>query len=121
GTSLPLRIEAASWLGKPVFFKMVGPWTKPSREQTPTASQHAQIICLLVLGIALLIIPAWLAWRNVARGKADWRGAWRLGVTLFSAYMLLWVFWGHFTAQAAMFGQFAMALATSLFDGALVG
>ncbi len=121
GTSIPLRIEAASWLGKPVFFKLVGPWTKPSSEHTPTANEHAQTIFLLVLGIMLLIIPAWLAWRNIARGKADRRGAWRLGVTLFCAYMLLWFFWGHFTAQAEMFGQFAMALATSLFNGALIG
>jgi serine/threonine-protein kinase len=34
--------------------------------------------------------------------------------------MLLWVFAGHFTAETAMFGQFAMALATSLFNAAVI-
>jgi predicted Ser/Thr protein kinase len=120
GTSIPLRVEAASWLGKPVFFKLVGPWTKPSSEQMPTAKERARMIFLLILALMLLLIPAWLAWRNIARGKADQRGALRLGAGLFCVYMLLWIFEGHFTAQAAMLGQFAMALATSLFDAALI-
>jgi serine/threonine-protein kinase len=120
GTSIPLRVEAASWMGKPVFFKLVGPWTKPSSEHMPTASERARSIFLLVSGITLLIVPAWLARRNIARGKADQRGALRLGMALFCAYMLLWIFAGHFTAQAAMFGQFALALATSLFSAAVI-
>jgi len=120
GTSIPLRVEGASWLGKPVFFKLVGPWTKPSNEHMPTPRERARSIFLLILGSTLLIVPAWLAWRNIARGKADRRGALRLGVVLFCAFMLLWMFAGHFTAQAAMFGQFAMALAASLFDAAVI-
>jgi len=119
GTSTPLRVEAASWMGKPVFFKLVGPWTKPSSEHLPTTSERARSILLLVIATALLIVPAWLAWRNIARGKADQRGALRLGIALFCVYMLLWLFAGHFTLEAAMFGQFALALATSLFNAAL--
>jgi hypothetical protein len=120
GTSIPLRVEAASWMGKPVFFKLVGPWTKPSSEHMPTANERARGLFLLVIGLVLLIVPAWLARRNIARGKADQRGALRLGIALFCCYMLLWVFAGHFTAEAAMFGQFAMALATSLFSAAVI-
>jgi hypothetical protein len=121
GTSIPLRVEAAAWLGKPVFFKLVGPWTKPWSEHMPTTRERARSIFLLILATTLVIVPAWLAWRNIKRGKADRRGALRLGIALFCAYMLLWISYGHFTAQAAMMGQFAMALATSLFNGALIG
>jgi serine/threonine-protein kinase len=120
GTDIPLRVEAASWLGKPVFFKLVGPWTTPSSERMRTATERARMISLLVLALVLLLVPAWLAWRNIARGKADQRGALRLGAGLFSVYMLLWIFQGHFTAEIAMLGEFAMAIATSLFDAALV-
>ncbi len=120
GTDVPLRVEAASWLGKPVFFKLVGPWTKPSSERMPTEKERARMLALLVLGMVLLVVPAWLAWRNIARGKADQRGALRFGAALFCVYLLLWIFQGHFTADAAMFGQFAMAIATSLFNAALV-
>src|SRR5882757_2779753 len=31
GTMRSLRIEAASWRGKPVFFSLIGEWTKPQR------------------------------------------------------------------------------------------
>lgn len=120
GTSIPLRVEAASWLGKPVFFKLAGPWTKPSSEQSESARARARSTFLLVLGLTLLIVPAWLAWRNIARGKADRRGAMRLGVAFFAITMLVWIFAGHFTAQPAMFGQFAAALAASLFNAALM-
>ena len=30
-TNWPLRVEAASWRGQPVFFSLVGEWTKPQR------------------------------------------------------------------------------------------
>jgi tRNA A-37 threonylcarbamoyl transferase component Bud32 len=120
GTSLPLRVEAASWLGKPVFFKLVGPWTKPSSEQSQSTSERARIAFLLVLALILLIVPAWVAWQNMARGKADRRGALRLGAAFFLVTMVVWIFAGHFTAQPAMFGQLASALAASLFNAAMV-
>jgi serine/threonine-protein kinase len=119
GTSIPLRVEAASWLGKPVSFRLVGPWTKPSSEQSKTASERARVVFLLVIGTVLLFVPALLAWRNIARGKADQRGALCLGIAFFCVNMLVWIFAGHFTAQPAMFGQFASALAAALFNGAM--
>jgi hypothetical protein len=120
GTTISLRVEAASWLGKPVFFKLVGPWTKPSSEQSESSRERARTIFLLVLALTLLIVPAWLAWRNIARGKADRRGALRLGAALFCVSMVVWIFAGHFTARPAMFGQLASALAASLFNAAVV-
>jgi tRNA A-37 threonylcarbamoyl transferase component Bud32 len=120
GTSIPLRVEAASWLGKPVLFRLVGPWAKPSSEQSKTTTEQTRTIFLLTLAMVLLIVPAWLAWRNIARGKADRRGALRLGFALFCVEMLLWIFAGHFTAQPEMLGQFATAVAAALFNAAMV-
>jgi serine/threonine-protein kinase len=70
--------------------------------------------------MTILMVPAWLAWRNIARGKADRRGAFRLGGGIFCAYMLLWIFRGHFTGSVGLFGLLAMALATSLFNAAVI-
>ena len=33
GSDFPLRIEAAAWRGKPVFFDLIGPWSPPRRSQ----------------------------------------------------------------------------------------
>ena len=119
GTSIPLRVEAAAWLGKPVFFKLAGPWTKPSDDHTFTAGEKAQIVILLTMGILILIVPAWLAWRNLARGRADRRGALRLGVAVFCAYFLLWILRGHFAADIGLFGLLVGALSSCLFSAAL--
>src|SRR4029077_8483835 len=55
GSARPLHIEAAARRGKPVYFALTGPWTKPARmkqaDQTP-ANKLSQIIGL---SIALLI------------------------------------------------------------------
>jgi hypothetical protein len=120
GTSVPLRVEAAAWFGKPVFFKLIGPWVKPSDERSISSSERTRLVILLIIGILILFVPAWLAWRNIAGGKADRRGASRLGGAVFCAYLLLWFFGGHFTASFGTFGLFAMALATSLFNAALI-
>jgi hypothetical protein len=32
---LALRVEAASWRGKPAFFRVIGPWSKPERTPQP--------------------------------------------------------------------------------------
>src|SRR3984957_1184516 len=39
----PIRVEAASWRGKPVYFEIVGRWTEPTRMQEThaTGSQRA--------------------------------------------------------------------------------
>jgi serine/threonine-protein kinase len=120
GTSYSLRVEAASWLGKPVFFRLVGPWSKPPGTSTISASERVKMYILLAFGFLIFLVPGWLAWRNIARGKADRRGALRLGVGIFCAYFLLWLFRGHFPATAGLFGLFVMALATSLFNAAMV-
>jgi serine/threonine-protein kinase len=120
GTSIPLHLEAAAWQGKPVFFTRVGPWTKPSSEEMFSASLKARIAFLLVIGIVILIVPGWLAWRNINRGKADRRGALRLSGAVFCAQMLLWFFRGHFVAALGLYGLLVEALATSLFIAAIV-
>jgi serine/threonine-protein kinase len=36
---IPTRIEAAAFRGKPVYFEMIGPWTRPERMQAYQASR----------------------------------------------------------------------------------
>ena len=39
---VPMRIEAAAYRGKPVYFELIGPWTRPERMQPyqPTAGER---------------------------------------------------------------------------------
>jgi len=41
--NIPMRIVAAAYQGKPVYFELIGPWTRPSRMQPYqyTAGEYA--------------------------------------------------------------------------------
>jgi serine/threonine-protein kinase len=120
GTSYPLRIEAASWLGKPVLFKLVGPWTKPGGAQMLTSGEKARILILMSCGTMIFLVPGWLAWRNIRRGKEDRLGAFRLALGMFCAQLLIWILRGHFVAALGEFALFVLALSAALFNAALV-
>ncbi len=122
GTKWPLRVEAAALHGMPVFFSMVGPWTKPDRmreQHAQSGPQRAEIIMLTVL-FSLLCGAAYMARRNFKRGKADRRGALRLGTFTFLAHLVLWVFQGHHVLSASLLGLFVMAVSTALFNAGVV-
>ena len=78
GSSIPLRIEAAGWRGRPVYFEMIGPWTRPSRQSISTSSELSA--AFVVLAVLLLLLGVFLAWRHYRLGKSDQQGAFRLAV-----------------------------------------
>jgi hypothetical protein len=89
GSDMPTRITAAAFDGKPVYFDIgvVEPRHRVSNgdQASPTHSRlTSDPTILIVLGIATLLGAALLARYHVRRGQADRRGAWRLGVYVFS-------------------------------------
>ncbi|HUB33683.1 MAG TPA: serine/threonine-protein kinase, partial [Bryobacteraceae bacterium] len=46
--NVPLRIEAASWQGRPVSFETIGPWSKPERMQNPQMAPGVLFLQALV-------------------------------------------------------------------------
>jgi serine/threonine protein kinase len=82
-TAANLRIEAAAWRGRPVFFHIVGPWTVPGR-MTPPGNNTGNSIPLLVIIYIVIISACVLGWHNFRSGKADRRGATRLSVIFFA-------------------------------------
>ncbi len=91
---IPLRIEAAAYRGKPVYFDTVGPWTRPSRMQAfqPTTGQRIQIAIGLSLVLSILLGAILLARYNVRQGRGDRRGALRVALFIFVVSVLGWVF-----------------------------
>lgn len=112
GPPNPVRVEAAAWRGKPIYFQIVGPWTRPERMQSfmLTASIKAFAITGLVLMGLLLVAAILLARHNTRRGRGDRRGAQRLAGFSACMFMLIWIFGG---SHVAGFGELV------LFVGAL--
>jgi serine/threonine-protein kinase len=84
---IPMRIEAASWRGRPVFFRLIGPWSKPERLQPFSDVPFGA----LVFGSALIValgLGVFLAWRNFRAKRGDIRGANRVAAFVFASAWL---------------------------------
>ena len=83
----PLRVEAASYRGRPVAFKLVAPWTKPYRMEPYLTDPGLKRLLMFIFAVfvSLLGAGAWLARRNFRVGRGDRRGASKLAAFVFAA------------------------------------
>jgi serine/threonine-protein kinase len=124
GSTRPLRVEAAAWHGKPVFFAMFGDWNKPWRMVAPSSDDDSRNRISQIIGLLLaatgLGCGALLARRNYREGRADREGAFRLAVVMFVLDFLLVLCRSHFAADLEMFGVLVLTIASGLFVGGAV-
>ena len=124
GTNRPLRVEAAAWHGRPVFFAMIGDWNKPWRMVPPKtreeARNHAAAIVGVGLLITLLVCGGLLARRNYRRGRGDRDGAFRLAIVLLVLQVILWLCRSHLVAGLQTFGLFMLSISSGLLWGAVM-
>jgi serine/threonine-protein kinase len=90
---IPIRIEAAAYRGRPVWFKVVQPWTRPERMEPMPRSTGRRIANYVAFGLMVLLVGvgAVLARRNLVLGRGDRRGAFRLGAGLVALGMGVWL------------------------------
>ncbi|HUD98942.1 MAG TPA: serine/threonine-protein kinase [Bryobacteraceae bacterium] len=122
GRQDPVRVEAAAWRGKPIYFQIVGPWTRPARMQkfTSGASLMALAIAGLTVSGLLLVAAVLMARHNTRRGRGDQRGALRLAAFTACIYMLIWGFGGSHVAGFGELVLFFGALSCALLLAAAV-
>ena len=119
-TSGDLRIEAAAFRGRIVWFSVVPPW-RAAREATPAPAAAADRVRGLLQGSLVVIgilAGVFFARRNLALGRSDRRGASR-----FAAVFSTLGFVAQLLTFTNVMGSFAHAMATlglQLFSGALV-
>ena len=84
GTARPLRVEAAAFQGKPVFFSLIGDWTKPERMKSTekksvgaagqTRLSDCRVLCRCWR--APCFLRAGTTARDAATGRARFAWAW---------------------------------------------
>ena len=106
--NIPLRIEAAAWRARPVYFQLIAPWTRPGRleaYQLPTGQRIQQVILLSLL-FSLVFGTVLLARYNHQRGRGDRRGAFRLAAFVFTISLLAWLFFASHVPTGAEVASF---------------
>src|SRR6185503_17961479 len=75
---VPIRIEAAAARGRPVYFEIVAPWTRPSNEDVVPGNTSGERVGLVMRSFVtplVIAIAMVLALRNLRLGRGDRRGA----------------------------------------------
>jgi hypothetical protein len=97
---LGVRVEAAAYEGRPVFFELIDAWDE-SPERGPYAEGAKERVLsaiLLTVFITVMVGGALLAWRNLRLGRGDRRGAARIAVFMLAVNFLRWLFTAHHVA-----------------------
>jgi len=98
---LPSRIEAAAYRGRPVYFQLIGDWTRPER-MVPfqfSAGQKAAVRVGVVLLLATIGGALRLARENMRLGRGDRRGASRVAGLTGVLTLLYWGLTAHHVAS----------------------
>jgi len=98
---IPVRIETASHRGKPVWFEVVWPWTRPERMEKYAwpAGKLVRQALWITLAILLLGAAGFMARRNIVLGRGDRRGAFRVALLIAAVGLGAWTLGAHHVAD----------------------
>jgi protein kinase-like protein len=114
--SIPERIEAAAYRGRPIYLDVIYPWTIADRATSTLYTPHekATTAILLVLFLAVTISALYVARRNVVLKRSDSRGAARLAVAVFLMFCAMWLLNAHHVASLLEFDSILIGLSWAL-------
>jgi serine/threonine-protein kinase len=120
---IPVRIEAASFQGRPIFFEVIWPWTTPSRmagkgRATPLSRKIINL-GFFAAYIALIVGACFTARHNWKASRGDIAGATRVGIYVASLSLVNWVLRAHHVDGDAELSLLRDALGNALFSGGL--
>src|SRR5438132_5368030 len=116
------RIEAAAYRGRPIYFDVIYPWSKPERSLPYTPKSHEKIANIIgvTLFLALALSGVLVMRRNLRLKRSDTRGAMRLGTFVLFSYLAMWLLRSHHLASIEEFYLFLITLSWALLATALV-
>jgi hypothetical protein len=115
-----VRVEAAYWRGRPIYFEVLMPWTKPRRMEERPVSLTSKILsgteAIATLGI--LLTAMFIARKNVKAGRGDMAAATCLAVAAVIGKLVAWLLVGpHLSEAPDEIGRLFAATGDALFAG----
>ncbi len=117
------RVEAAAYRGRPVYFRLLGPWDPPPSTEAPAQpllARLSQALGLLIL-IGVAVGAALLARRNLKLGRGDRAGATKLALVFLVVHVIVWALWvDHTLSLGTEWNMITMDTGYSMFLAATV-
>ncbi len=92
--NVPLRIEAAAYRGKPVYFQQIAPWTTPTR-MASTIAERSQVkwfsAIVQIVVLCMFLAAGLIARHNLKKGRGDRRGAFQIAAFVSLAAVGVWL------------------------------
>ena len=121
---LQVRIDAAAYAGRVVYFSITGPWNQAAAAGQAVAPSRFNVVISELSTLimpALMIAGAILARANVKAGRGDRRGAFRAAAALFVMLICAWVMGNrHVASLGGEIDKLLMAIAEALLNGAIL-
>lgn len=118
---IPLRIEAAAYRGKPIYFDLISPWNKPGRVEEfkrTRQNQISQVFSLVVIGV-IILGGLWTSARNIRMGRGDFPGALRLAIYIFLVRLAIEALLAHHVSTTVEYVLAILAVSVGLFFAGL--
>ncbi len=115
---IPLHVEAGGFLGKPVYFAILGPWTRPATATRASGDEKPPgEVVYIILELIVMFGSIPFARYNLRLGRGDTRGATRLGLFCIAVGVLAWAVGGTHVASVKEADLFFMAVMRALIGG----
>ena len=117
GRTESVRVSAALWEGRPVYFRVRGdPWEEPVGLVRPAW----QDVVAVLLYLTLLVGSLTVAVRHIRVGRGDRRGSARVAVAAFLMLMAGWAMTGPHVARVYEFQLFSSAISFAAFYAGMI-
>jgi serine/threonine-protein kinase len=97
-----VRIEAAAWQGRPVFFKVLGPWNATQQAQAVWTTLTITRFITPVLWMITVVVLAFFSLRNLRMGRGDRKGGLRVAVFILGTLVVMVVIRRHWSFSPAI-------------------
>jgi serine/threonine-protein kinase len=100
-SDVPIRVEAAAYRGRPVWFEVIPPWGQAERMPGMTwpKGKLAKQLSFFLVTVVLLGAAGLMARRNIVLARGDRRGAFRVAFVLFVIGVVAWAAGAHHVAD----------------------
>jgi serine/threonine-protein kinase len=118
----PIRVEAAAYRGRPVYFEVIGPWSRAARQQERERSSSEVSVSAVVTTtfVCLLVMATLIARYNLRVNRSDRRAASRIASVFGAVTIIGWAVGAtHVADGQSEVGRFFGALGESLFVAGL--